>query len=468
MFKKLSALLLSLVIVTGIVTFVSFQFNNHNTPKQPTPKKSPNAPVVSAKQIEINGGITETNASAKPTIIDWPKQPYVEVQTARGKVTRPNLEYHVQYTPNDAVQSQWYTDKISAPATWDKSTGSAETTVAVIDTGFALNHNELFDRWEINTAEYGNGKESNNVDDDGNGYVDDWRGWDFYHRDNNPNAGSTNTSGSGVSHGTSTSGLVGAAGNNSVGVASVNWQTRILPLQALDDDGVGYTLTVAAAMRYAVDRGVDVISLSLGTSSPDETIKDEIDYATANNVLVVAAAGNDGCNCMVYPANYSEVLSVGATDQNDSVASFSSYGANLDVVAPGSGSIVAPRWIAGDQQNSYSSSLYGTSFSTPIVSGLAALLKSLNSNYTPVALTALIKNNADVLSSTRSGAGRVNALRSVTTARPDLPKQPPPLFAPYFKLSKSGASDIFTENLDIMNKQILDGYQYSILRYTKQ
>ena len=389
-----------------------------------------------------------------------------QIEVKKNNVTRlyPNIEYRALYTPNDT--QQWYTEKIKAPSVWDKTTGSESTTVAVIDTGFALKHDELFDRWATNTAEMGGGKETNGVDDDGNGYVDDWRGWDFYQADNNPNAGSVNTSGSSVSHGTSVAGLVGATGNNSLGVASINWRTKILPLQALSDQGVGYTLTVAQAMHYAVDRGADVISLSLGADTPDDLILDEINYAIAHNVLVVAAAGNGGCDCLLYPANYSGVLSVGATDQNDAVASFSSYGRDLDIVAPGSGSIVSPIYSAANAQNAYSASLYGTSFAAPIASGLAALLKGAAPNATTADIISWIKSSADPLPGGKSGSGRINAYNSLLTAKPDIANNLPVRYMPLYRLYKNDKTYLHTTSSDRQKAGVIEqSYSYDITKY---
>lgn len=178
-----------------------------------------------------------------------------------------NNAYQALLTPNDPIYPQWYTDKISAPAAWDVTTGSSNVTIAVIDTGFALSHEDLAGRWAENSSEEGmtapgdacwtgvpQDKKTNNCDDDGNGFVDDWRGWDFSNNDNDPSAGTTNPNSAYVSHGTMTAGLAAATGNNGVGVASVNWGAKILPLQALDDNGSGYTDTIAAAIHYAADR----------------------------------------------------------------------------------------------------------------------------------------------------------------------------------------------------------------------
>ena len=332
--------------------------------------------------------------------------------TAAGALVSEQKRYTALLTPNDPIYPQWYTDKISAPSAWDTSTGSSSTVVAVIDTGFALNHEDLSSRWASG-------------------------GKDFINNDDDPSAGTTNPNGDGVSHGTATAGLVGAASNNAKGVAAINWGARVLPLQALDDNGEGTTTDVASAVRYAVDQGAKVINMSLGTTSSDPILKAELDYASNHDVVVVAAAGNCGnplnyflSDCivvgqMIYPANYPQVLAVGATDINDNRVSFSSYGPNLDVVAPGSGSLVTTVWSPSNQTSLYSDSVYGTSFSSPIVAGLAALYRGLKPSASAADTISAITSNADKVSGMVSqnftndyGYGRINAYRVLNAAAP--------------------------------------------------
>lgn len=356
-------------------------------------------------------------------------------------------------TPNDSYYpSQWHLQSVSAVNAWSITNG-APVIVAVIDTGYALGHEDLASSWYINPGESGDtlatdrcwsgapqNKTTNNCDDDNNGYVDDWRGWNFYGRyqatatpcapdglgtyveNNNPQAGQSGDdifyqeyitcTGSSignpyaaVSHGTSTAGLAGAATNNSIGIASLNWNTKIMPLQALGDDGSGWTSDITRAIRYAVDNGAQIINMSLGGPDVDPTLQSAIDYAYQNNVVIVAAAGNcgtgseAGCDVnkpgqMMYPAIYPHVLSVGATNQSDTRASFSSYGRGLDVVAPGYGSIISPlvdtRTQPYNYTNAYSGSLAGTSFSSPIVASVASLIRSVRPNTSIDDISALL------------------------------------------------------------------------------
>ncbi|MBI1952494.1 S8 family serine peptidase, partial [Candidatus Saccharibacteria bacterium] len=337
-----------------------------------------------------------------------------------GALVAKQQQYTLLRTPNDIIPSQWYTDKISAPAAWDISTGSSSIIVANIDTGFALNHEDLASRWATG-------------------------GWDFVHNDNDPSAGTDNPNGIGVSHGTITAGLIGAASNNAKGVAAINWEARILPLQALDDNGEGNSIDVASAIHYAVDQGAKVINMSLGTPSPDPIVKAELDYAQSHDVVVVAAAGNcgspssyvaNGCSVvgqMVYPANYPQVVAVGATDINDTRASFSSYGPNLDVVAPGTGTINTTAWSSVNQTSLYTASISGTSFSSPIVAGLAALYRGFVAGSSAGGTATAITSGADKLSAMSGqnftqeyGYGRINALHTLNGVPPTAVSPAPP------------------------------------------
>lgn len=301
--------------------------------------------------------ISKSNSLPNTYIVKKPKSELNadKVSLAERKKYSALFEFSTQ----DTIYPQWYTSAINADDSWNDTTGSSSTTVAVIDTGFALNHEDLTGRWA-----------------DG--------GYDFYNNDDDPSAGATNPNGSGVSHGTMVAGLVGATGDNGVGVASVNWRTKILPLQVLSDNGYGWTDDVAAAVSYATSQGVDVINMSLGSSAGDPVLKAAIDNAVSSGVTVVAAAGNcggtnyayQGCSYrgqISYPAKYSNVIAVGATDSNNNMASFSSYGPEVDIVAPGSGAIRSTMWTLANQTSAYNSILSGTSFSSPIIAGIAAL-----------------------------------------------------------------------------------------------
>ncbi|HBY73291.1 MAG TPA: hypothetical protein DEG44_01225, partial [Candidatus Kerfeldbacteria bacterium] len=199
----------------------------------------------------------------------------------------------------------WTTVKAGDAATTNSVTGSG-IIVAVVDTGADYAHEDLDANNWVNTAETA----GNNIDDDANGYVDDYYGYDFIGSlytsidpDNNPQDEH--------SHGTHVSGII-AAENNTVGVRGIAPSAQIMPVKVLDSSGYGFDSTIADGIRYAVDNGADVINLSLGSSMGTNTLKEAIDYAATNNVLVVAASGNSATfSSPSYPAAYSNVVSVG-------------------------------------------------------------------------------------------------------------------------------------------------------------
>lgn len=368
-----------------------------------------------------------------------------ETITAHG-TTYPVRTYRPLAMPNDPSANQWWVTQAKLDQSWDVAAGAEPTLLAVIDGGVALDHEEFSGRWHLNQGESGPAvaeepsalnctdlglpltascnqidddsdgvvdnesgsttvqnpsrrnctalsrpldKSCNRIDDDGNGFIDDANGWDFANGDNLPQAGEVNPAGGGTTHGTRVAGIAAASGNNGRGIAGVDWQTRLLPLQALDDESYGNTYGVGRAIEYAVEQGADVISISLGSDLPDGYVREAVLGALRQGVVVVAAAGNDGCACMVYPANYPEVLAVGALNTTGLPAAFSSYGSNLDLLAPGV-NLTSPSWTSGNTTSSYSSGLSGTSFATPMVAGMITRLKSQRPNATPLQLQAAL------------------------------------------------------------------------------
>jgi subtilisin family serine protease len=408
-----SFLPLIVVVIVGIV----FHPVPHQNPNKPTLQ-----PVTKTSHIITPSTASSEIADAKPVSQVPTKQQAAEVNAPKQEAVIATVAteyvYHMFGTVNDPqATTDWTLTKDNAPAAWDIATGNNQTIVADIDTGFALGHEDLVNQWYQNGGEIGQtkvgdrcwtgtpqDKTTNLCDDDNNGYKDDWRGWDFVKADNNPQAGRINPTGAGITHGTETAGFVGATGNNGLGSTAINQHTKIMPLTVLDDDGVGYTSDIAAAIYYATDNGASVINLSLGTYSVDPALKTAITYAINHNVVVVAAAGNCGdgsspdcpasLGAIGYPALYPDVISVGATTASNARASFGSFGIALDVSAPGYNLPVAPSWSATNQTSLYASGLYGTSFSSPQVASLAALIKSIRPSSSPADVTALIEATA--------------------------------------------------------------------------
>ena len=222
---------------------------------------------------------------------------------------------------------------IDAPEAWDQTTGSSAVTVGVTDSGVAYDHPDLAGNIWQNPGESGSGKETNNIDDDGNGKVDDFRGWDFAENNNDPMDF--------TGHGTHVAGTIGATGNNGEGVPGVNWSVRIAPLQVCSPNPFVScnAAALADAFVYAGQKGMQVVNASLGTLTFVQSIGDAI--ANAPNTLFVFAAGNsnsDNDTTPNYPCQHSSpnIICVAATDKNDNRASFSNYGdVSVDLAAPG-------------------------------------------------------------------------------------------------------------------------------------
>lgn len=368
-----------------------------------------------------NKNIAVPAALAKSTLRPYFKR-IGDAVVAPSGAKYPVKIYHAMTMPNDPSANQPWVTLANIDGAWSTPRGGHSTLLAMVDTGYDLQHEEFQGRWYTNSGEIA----GNGIDDDGNGYVDDTRGWDFANSDNDVQAQAQGR------HGTFTTGVAAATGDNGKGIAGVDWGTTILPIQALGEDGTGYNSDVANGIIYAADRGADVISLSLGSTSADSVVRQAVDYAISKGSIVVAAAGNDGCNCMVYPANYPETVAVGATDGSNQLASFSSYGANLDVVAPGV-NLYTTDWQSSDPTSAYASGISGTSLSTPIVSGLLTRLKSLQPTATPLQLIAALTRTTNRLNlgsgvarSDTFGYGLVDG--GAATQRVDTPYSPPSIY----------------------------------------
>ncbi len=304
---------------------------------------------------------------------------------------------------------------ILAPEAWALQSSSEDIVVAVIDTGIDYNHVDLDDNIWYNIDEIpGNG-----IDDDRNGYVDDYQGWDFYNSDNDPHPKSNENV-----HGTHVAGIIGAEGNNGIGVAGVTWDVQLMNLKVFpdDDEPGGGMDTVQKAIKYAADNGADVINLSLGLSLGDDSYggyfkggfdafkeklpeyyefyKEALMYASDRGVTIIAAAGNEDTDNDTYsciPADFSlevpGMISVASVANDDSLAFYSNYGNVVSIAAPGGDQIFVDSdgskyynpeagilsTVPGDQYGF----LQGTSMAAPVVAGSAALMLSQNPTLTP-------------------------------------------------------------------------------------
>jgi thermitase len=297
---------------------------------------------------------------------------------------------------------------IDAPEAWDLTTGSPNVIIAVVDSGVDYNHPDLAANIWSNTDEIA----GNRLDDDGNGYVDDVRGWDFYNDDNNPMDDN--------GHGTHCAGTIGAVGDNGIGVAGVMWTAQIMPLKFLNRKGSGYTSDAVSAILYANSNGAHVISNSWGGGGFSISLKAAID---ASDAVVACAAGNSGLDTDEtphYPSSYTspQIIAVAATDDDDYLASFSNYGiTSVDVAAPGVSIL-----------STYKGGLYawmsGTSMATPHVAGLAGALKARYPGMSNTEIKERIMETVDwdsALAGKIATGGRINAYQALLSSTPLVP-----------------------------------------------
>jgi subtilisin family serine protease len=334
------------------------------------------------------------------------------------EAVQPNFIYHLLATPNDtSFGSLWGMTKISAPVAWDLSTGSSSVVVAVIDSGVRYTHEDLAANMWVNSAEI----PGNSLDDDGNGFVDDYYGWDFRYNDSDP----MDENG----HGTHVAGTIGAVGNNSVGVVGVNWNVKLMAIKIYSPAGTDTTSAMLInAYSYILmmkNRGVNIRVTNnsyggcLEACGYDQATKDAIDALGDAGILNVFASGNSNQNMestQFYPAGYTSpsIVSVAAADSSDAKASFSNYGTvSSDLAAPGVSTL-----STYNGSNSSYTNLSGTSMATPHVAGAAALLAAHRPELSAASLKATLMNTVDPLTAWTSlvkSGGRLNVARALQT-----------------------------------------------------
>lgn len=313
-----------------------------------------------------------------------------EARVIAALSNNPNFEFaepdylaNVILTPNDPYYAayQWHLPKVSAPAAWDTTTGSAGVTIAVVDSGVQATHPDLAGRVLA--------------------------GYDFVNNDSDPSDDN--------GHGTAVAGVAAAQGNDGIGVAGAAWNVAILPVKTMNASGSGSYSAIANGITFSADRGAKIINLSLGGTQASTTLQNAVSYAWNKGSLLIAAAGNNGNSTTVYPAAYANVVAVSATTPSDTLASFSTFGSFVDVSAPGEN--ITTTWINGGYVT-----ISGTSFSSPLTAGIAALALSRNPALSNAQLSSLLTANADDLGTAGRdiyfGTGRVNANRVVAAAAP--------------------------------------------------
>jgi thermitase len=379
---------------------------------RPTPGRHVSGEIlVGFRQGTTLVDIAQLNTAHGAAIIDAiPQLRVVRVRIPKGSDEgRVAAAYqrnpHVQYaepdyiasvlnTPNDPYFTggyQWNMAKVQASSAWDVTTGSASVAVAILDTGVDLSHPDL------------QGKVVASVNFSDSSTVNDLNG-----------------------HGTHLAGIVGAATNNSQGVAGLGYNTTVMNVKVMGDNGTGGYSWVAQGVVWAADHGAKVINMSLGAEFGSSTLEDAINYAWGKGVVVVAAAGNNASSTPFYPAAYPNVIAVASTDYNDHLVSSSDYGDWVDVAAPG-----ASIWstLPNDRYDSRS----GTSMASPHVAGLAGLVftQVVDSNADGRLndeVRSCIEQNADNIGVAGIGSGRINAYKAVLCS--SMPPAPTPTATP--------------------------------------
>ncbi|MBN2201612.1 S8 family peptidase, partial [bacterium] len=329
----------------------------------------------------------------------------------------PVMGRSVRYTPNDPfLLYQWYIGKIRAEEAWDLGRDATSVPIAIVDTGVRRTHPDIAASLWTNPGEIG----GNGIDDDGNGFKDDTWGWDFSDSDNDPGPSDIrDQDGFPVGwHGTAVAAAAGAAADDGVGMAGAAFRCRLMAVKgSFDDDPDQSIYDGYAGIVYAADNGAGVINCSWGGTAVSFAEEDAVAYAVGRGCLVVGAAGNEGVSDPFYPASLQGVLAVAATGENDFSAGFSNFGPGIDMSAPG----VSIYTAFGTDGYAYWD---GTSFSAPMVSGIAALVRTAHPEWTGFQAGEQVRVTADPIDVAEvdraGGSGRLNAYRALTETRPSL------------------------------------------------
>ncbi len=370
--------------------------------------------------------------------------PYSAVFVAEVFSRDPHVEYAepipIDY-PDDIPDDALYTlcqhlPQIMAPNAWDIFHGEdgPPVVIAIIDNGVDWKHNDLrLNIWQNlgedangngRTLEFINGEwvfdpgDLNNIDNDGNGYVDDLIGWDIVLNNNNPNHNW------GENHGTHCAGIAAGVTNNQQGISSISWNVKVMPLQVAQSDG----LFVGAydGIIYAAENGADIISNSWSGSTPSQANQEVITYATQQGSIILASAGNYNSLNKRYPASYVDVISVAAVSMNDIKTSYSSFGSTVDIAAPGGGT---EGGILSTLPNNQYGRLSGTSMACPLTAGCFGLLKAYHPEWTNEQLITQVLGTADDIDNINPahanllGTGRVNAYRFMSEENVQMPQK---------------------------------------------
>lgn len=338
---------------------------------------------------------------------------YVLSQNPDVEYAEPNYKMYIAVTPNDTLFAYQYAlsnrgqeigsggpqgtqgADIKATSGWEETKGEEEIIIAIIDTGVDFTHPDIDDKIESTGYDF--------INDDSDATDDNW-------------------------HGTHVAGVAAAETNNSEGIAGVAWNCKVLPIKVLDENGEGDYSDAVEGITWAADHDADVINLSFGGDAPSSALEDALEYAYEKNIVVVAAAGNDG-GAVLYPAAYDDYcLAVAATNYNDERVTYSNsggvwesnYGPEVDIAAPGQRILsLVPSWLFGPDYLPYAWG-FGTSAAAPHVAGLAALIKSIKPHLTVDQIMSVIRYSADDVNSVSYpgkdnfiGYGRINMRKAL-------------------------------------------------------
>lgn len=333
------------------------------------------------------------------------------LRTGVFEYAEPKFIPHLtSFVPNDPMYSQQnHLTIIGADLAWNLSTGDTNVVIGITDTGTDTNHPDLEPNVKKNYLDPVNG-----VDDDNDGYTDNYTGWDLGENDNDPQVGNCGT----CTHGSHVAGCANAVTNNNLGVASPSFNCKHIPIKINDASGV--LISAYEGITYAADHGCQIINCSWGGPGGSSYGQDIVNYAVYNkNALVVAGAGNGNSPNEFWPCAYDNVLCIGSTNNADVKSSFSNYGTWLDVCAPGS-NILATYYDDGYSVQS------GTSMASPVAAGAAALVKSAFPNYTGLQVGEKLRVTAFNIYGLNTGylnqlgSGRINLYNALTASGPSI------------------------------------------------
>jgi thermitase len=390
--------------------------------------KSPSSSTVTSKALST-GALAMTAKAERVLPLDNSMVVTLNPSERDRLATLPDVEsieedkkIRAFLVPNDPLYSDQYALKgtygIRAPLAWNTTRGTRSKLVAVIDSGIDFTHEDLQDNIWNNPGEIA----ANGLDDDSNGYVDDISGYDFGSDEGDSDPTDEN------GHGTHVSGIIAATGNNGIGVTGVAWNTALIPVKCLDEQGNGFISYLVNALDYVStlkDQGypIAVVNMSLGTDEASEALARAARRAAARGIVLVAAAGNSyGQNndeIPSYPANTESpnVISVAATNARGTLANYSNFGPKtVDLVAPGSDILsTSPALIKGAEYEY----MDGTSMAAPVVAGVAALVASVNPSAKPTLIRDIILSTVKPLRSVKHkvvSGGLVDAYSAVKVA----------------------------------------------------